>query len=302
MDLYKQSSLTAEQLAEIRKLHFYTKHLVTEGVTGQYRSAFRGRGMEFEEVREYHPGDDVRSIDWKVTARTNSPYVKLFREERELTVMIAVDVSASTFTGTRSRLREGVIAQIGAALTLMALNNNDKVGLVTFSDQLESYHPPRKGKNAVWRILQEVLGTSETRPKTNLTSLFEFLNGVLKRHTIVFILSDFFDSGFEKPLAALSKRHDVTAIIVRDPADIALPQVGFLRVSDPETGKQFLIDTNNRRVQESFKEQATRADSYLRTLCDRYGVNSMTLQTHRPFMPELRNYFARRESRVLSHS
>ncbi len=295
MDLYKVTSLSPELLAEIRSLHFQTRHLVDQGVTGQYRSAFRGRGIEFEEVRPYHPGDDVRAIDWKVTARMNTPFIKSYREERELTVMVAVDVSASTFTGTRAQLREQLIARVGAVLTLIALNNNDRVGLTTFSNRLETYHPPRKGRSSVWRILQEVLTTGNANPGTDLGAMCTFLSGVLKRRSIVFLISDFVSPApFEQPLATLAKRHDVTAVIVRDRADTELPKAGLICIREPESGEIHLVDSQNARVQTQYQELAKKARADQTTMFERNRVSTLELLTELPFMPELGRFLERR--------
>lgn len=322
MDLYKQTTIGPELLAELRKLHFYTRRLATQGIGGQYRSAFRGRGIEFEEVRGYVPGDDVRAIDWKVTARMNYPYIKSYREERELTVMIAVDISPSTLTATREQLRETLLAQVGAVLTLIALNNNDKVGLVTYSEKLETYHPPRKGRSAVWRILQEVLGHQEAKqqearqqetrqkkvgrlrqeqtPQTNLFGLFAFLNSILKRRSIVFVLSDFFDTGFEQPLAALAKQHDVTGVVVRDPADFSLPDAGLVTVQDPESGEEILLNCSSKSFRDRYQQLAHAAQQELRTVLRRNRVGILELITNKPFMPILRRYFEERQHQLLS--
>jgi uncharacterized protein (DUF58 family) len=295
MDLFQKTVLTPEQIAEVRKLHFSTKHIVTEGIAGQYRSAFKGRGIEFEEVRPYIPGDDVRSIDWKVTARTNIPHVKSYREERDLTVMIVVDVSSSTVTGTKNQLRERLIAQVGAALTLMALNNNDKVGLATFSDRLETYHPPRKGRNAVWRILQEVLSRSEYHPRTDLRELCIFLNSILKKKSVLFIVSDFFAGGYEEPLATLSKRHDVTAIVVEDPIDYALPNAGLIQVVDPESNQTCLIDAGNEKVRLAYTMHAEKLRQERTSLLRRNGAKVVELATNESFIPQLKKYFESRD-------
>ncbi len=296
MELFNKSPLTTEQLAEIRKLHFSTKKLVNMGIAGDYRSAFRGRGIEFEEVREYVPGDDVRTIDWKVTARTNLPYVKSYREERDLTVMIAVDVSGSTRTGTKCALRESVIAQIGAVLTLIALNNNDKVGLITFSDKLETYHPPRKGRGAVWRILKEVLNPSAYGEKTDLSAMCLFLNTVLKRRAIVFLLSDFIATGFEQSLGILGKRHDVTAVVTRDPIDRELPKVGLVTLTDPESKNSFVVDSSSHLAQKHFDALRTKLETDLKTLLRKHKIGCLQVSTDLPFMPQLHRYFEERSS------
>ncbi len=293
------NTLPAELLREIRHLHFQTRRFVDQGVIGGYRSAFRGSGMEFEEVREYQPGDEIRRIDWKVTAKSGRPFVKSYREERELTVVLAVDVSGSTQTGTRSQLRASQLARIGAALTLVALKNNDKVGLVTFADEVKSYHPPRKARSAVWRILHEVLEERESpRHGTDFGSLFRFLQSVLKHRAIIFCLSDWIGTIPDSALATLSMRHDVNAVTVRDPADSALPDAGFVRVQDPETGEILLIDSSSSAVRSEYERLvAARAQSVQRTFA-RHRVDHIIVRTDEPFGPKLRAYFDRRTRRA----
>lgn len=302
MDRFRDTRLSPDVLAEIRRLHFQTRQLATEGIAGQYRTAFRGRGMEFEEVREYTPGDDVRAIDWKVSARMNMPYVKVFREERELTVMLAVDVSGSTLTGTRVQLRDELIARVGAVLTLIALMNNDKVGLVTYDSELQTFHPPRKARGAVWRILHEVMGSVEEHraqakaAPTDLAGMCDFLSKVLKRRSIVFLLSDFLDSSIGRTLGTLAKRHDVTAIVAGDPADSELPAAGLAELTDPETGLSRLIDTSDPHFRRSYRERAEARRRALRTILARHRVDRIELSTDRPFMPALVRFFGQRSS------
>ena len=288
-----------EILRQIRRLHFQTRRLADQGVMGSYKSAFRGRGIEFEEVREYNAGDDVRAIDWKVTARTGRPFVKSYREERELTVLIAVDISASTLTGTRSQLREDLIAKLGAVLTLIALNNNDKVGLVTFADTIQTYHPPRKARSAVWRILHEVLSPSAYHRGTDLGATMRFLRSVLKRRAIIFLISDFMTAGYERDLAVLAKRHDVTALCVRDPADLGLPPGMLLHVQDPETGATAYIDTADARVREMYESESLKRQAALTKLFHRHGAGFVELFTNREFIHDLKRFFEYRHRKEL---
>lgn len=301
MDLFRNDIIGPELISEIKRLHFQTRRLATAGLSGQYRSAFRGQGMEFEEVREYRPGDDIRSIDWKVTARKWHPYVKSFREERELTVMLAVDVSASTRAGTKQQLRETLIAKVGAVLTLIALRNNDNVGLITFSDRLETYHPPRKARGAVWRILREVLGGSDATARssgTDISFACEFLYRILRRRAIVFLISDFIAPSFEKPLGALSRRHDVTAVMIQDPADYDLPRAGLVMIRDPETGTQTLFDTNSEISRRDYIARGKQQRDNLLELFRRHRVDTLPMSTAEPFLPVLQRYFDRRSIRM----
>ena len=296
MDLFKKTALDSKTLAEIKRLHIQTRRLADHSLAGSYRSAFRGRGMEFEEVRAYVPGDDVRSIDWKVTARVGQPHIKSYREERELTVILAIDVSASTLTGTRSQLRESLIAKVGAVITLIALANNDKVGLVTFSDQLETYHPPRKARGAVWRILHEVLSPGVYRPKTDLCAMFTFLRQVLKRRAVIFVISDFFSAGYEKALAALARRHQITAISATDPADYQLPPGLLLNLQDPESGERLLLDSAYPPAVELYRRLAAEQQQQVRSRFLKYGADYLELDTSLPFMPKLRQFFRSKKS------
>ena len=278
-------------LAEIRKYHINARRLVDETISGQYKSAFKGQGIEFEEIREYSPGDDVRSIDWKVTAKMAKPYIKQYREERELTVIIAVDISASTFTGTKAKLRESVIADVSSMLALIALRNNDKVGLVTFSNKIESYHPPRKARSATWRILHEILTPKQHNNKTDLKTIAQFLSSVLKRKSIVFILSDFFSPNIEDSLSSLSRRHDLTAITVSDPADISLPNVGLVQLQDSESEKIITLDTSRKTVREAYANQAAKKLSHLYNVFSKHKIGHIKLNTNESYLPALRKYF-----------
>lgn len=294
MDLFKHRQLTPELLAEVKRLHLQTRRLADEGFAGRYRSAFRGRGIEFEEVREYVPGDDVRLIDWKVTARSRKPYIKSFREERELSVMIAVDVSASTSTATRGELRAKLLARVGAVLALAAVSNNDKVGLVSYSDALETYHPPRKARGAVWRILHEVLAAREYGGQTDLAGLFRFLSRILKRRAVVFVLSDFIAADYELELATLAKRHDCIAIIAVDPADAELPRSGLVRIADPETGEPFVLDCRDEAARSAYAAFSQQALAEREQVLRRYGIDALTLKVNEPFMPRIKSFFDKR--------
>jgi len=296
MELFKRRSLPSELLAEIRNLHFQTKRFADEGVIGQYRSAFRGHGIEFEELREYVPGDDIRSIDWKVTARLGRPYVKRYREERELSVMLAVDVSASTRTGTKSQVREEIVAQVAALLTLVALRNNDKVGLVTFSDRIETFHPPRKARSAVWRILHEVLSPEVSSSGTDIDGVCRFLNNVLGKPSIVFLISDFFATGYESSLALLAKRHDLTAVSVRDPGDTELPDLGLIRLRDPETGKACLVDTSDPIWRAEYLDNANAWREKAKHTFSKNRIGLLELYTDQPVIAPLKRYLRDRKS------
>ncbi len=289
------NQLSSEILDDIKKLHFSTRKIADEALLGGYKSTFKGRGIEFEDVREYIPGDDIRSIDWKVTARSGQPFVKRYREERELSVMVAVDVSASAHTGSSNQTRERLAARVGAVLTMMAMQNGDKVGLVTHSDQVEKFYPPRKSRNSVWRIIREVMTSGDYNSGTDLFGLNKFLRQVLKRRSVIFIISDFFDPSFGENLAQLSSKHDVTAVVIEDPLDHSLPNLGLLTVKDPETGQKTVIDTSQKRVREKYQELQLAHREKLVKSFRKYGVGSIWLGTDKDFIPAIRSYFLSKE-------
>ena len=294
------SKITPQLLAELKGLHFATKKAAEAGISGSYKSAFRGRGVEFEELREYQPGDDVRTIDWKVTAKSRKPYIKRFHEEREINVVVAVDISGSTTTGTGAATRRQLIAQLGAALTLIALQNNDRVGLVTFADEVLSYAPPQKKRSAVWRVLHQVVAsTAQRSAQTNLAALFGFLAKVLKQRSVVFVISDFIASSYEKELSFLAKRHDVTALVISDPADQCLPAVGLMTVCDPESGQVSVIDTSDQAFRNNFSATAKKRYQELRALFLKNRISALEFESSKPFIPVLRSFFKARSAHRL---
>ena len=234
-------TLSPELFAKIKAIQIRTQRVVNDVFAGEYESAFKGRGMEFEEVREYRPGDDIRHIDWKVTARMGHPFVKVHREERELTVMLVVDVSSSGAFGTGAKLKNEVAAELAALLAYTAIKSNDRVGLVIFSDRIERYIPPKKGSSHVWRVIREILSFRPTRRSTDLAGALEYLSKVVRRRSVVFVISDFLDEGFEERVRISGRRHDVTAISVGDRRERELPAIGILELEDAETGETILI-------------------------------------------------------------
>src|SRR3989304_5939286 len=262
--------LPAEILKKIKNIHIRTTHLVNAVMAGEYGSAFRGRGMEFEEVREYQPGDDIRSIDWNVTARMGTPFVKVYREERELTVMLLVDVSYSGRFGTVSRFKNELSAEIAAVLACLAIRNNDKVGLLIFSDRVEKFLPPKKGKSYVWRVIREVLSYTPKHKGTDIGVALDFLNRVLNRKAICFLISDFLTAGYEKPLKITNKEHDLIAITVTDPKETELPEVGLMEIEDAETGENILVDKGDYMFRKGFdflvKSELAQRKSFFRAI------------------------------------
>ncbi len=289
--------LTTEQLKTIRKIQIHTGHLVSDFFAGAYHSVFKGRGIEFAEVRPYVSGDDVRTIDWNVTARTGSLYVRRYVEERELTVMLVVDASRSTRFGTVRQLKSELAAELAALLAFAAIRNNDKVGLVLFSDRVEHSLPPKKGTRHVLRVVRDVLSHLPRGNATNIAAAMEHLVHVHKRRSVVFVLSDFLDPNGFAALELARQRHDIIAIVLDDPRDFELPAVGLLRLADPESGRQMLVDTAHPAVRRAFAERARAfAEERLRRLraCD---IDTVVVRTDRPYAPELVRFFRTREKR-----
>jgi len=271
--------------------------MVTDVFAGRYQSVFKGRGIEFDEVRQYFVGDDVRCIDWNVTARTGIPYVKKFVEERELTVVLILDLSPSSYFGTREKLKRQLATEICSLLTFSAMQNNDKVGLLIFTDQVEKFVPPRKGVRHGMRILREALYFQPKGRGTDISQALEYLNKVCRRKTISFIISDFYAQGFEKPLSIANKHHDIIAVILTDPREIELPNVGILSLNDPESGEKFLIDTSNPKVRERFYRKAKEIRENRKKIFSRLGIDTIDVRTDVPYTKALFLFFRRREKR-----
>jgi len=286
-----------EILKKVRRIEISTRGLVNEVFSGEYHSVFKGRGMNFAEVREYQYGDDIRSIDWNVTARAGAPFVKIFEEERELTVMLVVDVSASGNFGTRERMKGEVAVEICALLAFSAIKNNDKVGLIIFSDHVEKFVPPRKGRRHVLRVLRELLFHRPTGRGTDIATALEYLNHVQRKKAVTFLVSDFRDTGFEKALAVAGRRHDLVAIRVADEREGELPPLGLMELEDPETGERMVVNTSNPRFRASFAEQAVEARSALGRTLRRSKVDVIDLQTGEPYVQPLMRFFKDRMRR-----
>lgn len=294
-----------EILGRVRQIEIRTRRLVNDSLAGQYHSVFKGRGMDFDEVREYVPGDEVRSIDWNVTARAGRPYIKKHTEERELTILLAVDVSASGNFGSGSRSKREVAAEIASALAFSAIKNSDKVGLILFSDQIEQYIPPKKGRQHVLRVIREVLFLEPQRRGTDIVRALDFLNMVTTRRAVVFLISDFQTGDGDASLAALrialglaNRRHDLVAMHIRDPHEATLPNVGTLVVEDAETGELLEIDTVDPRVRERYAQLATERLATLRRAFRGEGVDALELDTRDSFVPALLAFFKNRERRM----
>ena len=289
--------LTSEQLKKVRKIQIRTSHLVNDLLAGQYQSVFKGRGMEFDEVREYQPGDDVRTIDWNVTARIGPPHVKRFVEERELTVMLLVDVSASTHFGTVKQLKSELAAEMAALFAFSAINNNDKVGLMMFSDQVELALRPKKGTRHVLRVIREMLSFTPQGHGTDIAAALEHLNRVTKRRCVTFVISDFLDTGARLALKIANRRHDMIAVVLDDPRDLALPDVGLIALQDAETGQQILLDTGDSRLRREFEQRAAAARRDRERMLRAVDVDAIVVRTDRPYTEALLRFFRMRERR-----
>ncbi len=287
-----------EVLRQIRRIQITTSRMVTDVFCGQYQSVFKGRGMEFDEVREYQPGDEIRSIDWNVTARMGHPYIKKFMEERELTVMLLLDLSGSSYFGTVDKLKRQIAAEICSVLAFSAIRNNDKVGLIIFTDRIEKFVPPKKGLSHVLRIIREALYFTPEGKKTNIPAALEYLNKVCKRSTVTFIVSDFYDADFEKPLSIANKRHDLVSVTITDPKEMELPNIGIAHFDDPETQVEFSLDTSSEAVRREFRENALRIVRERKKTFDRLGVDSVDIRCDIPYNRTLFKFFRMRERRA----
>ncbi len=293
-----RGSITPEMLEAVRRIEIRARRLVDETFSGEYHSVFKGRGVEFREVREYVPGDDVRTIDWNVTARTDVPYVKQFDEERELTVMLAVDVSRSGRFGSGERMRLEVAAELCGVLALSATTNRDKVGLVLFSDRVELYIPPARGRGHVLRIIRELLAAEAEGAGTDLSAPLELLGSVLKRKATVFLVSDFWADDFVRPLQIVARRHDLVAVLARDPRETALAGCGLVRWADAETGREMLVDTSRASVRDSLMALAARHDRNLQEAFRRSRVDVIDVDITTSYVDPLRRFFTRRVRRA----
>ncbi len=288
---------TKELLQRVRKIEIKTRGLSKQIFSGHYHSAFKGRGMAFSEVREYYFGDDVRSIDWNVTARFGHPFVKVFEEERELTVMLLIDVSGSNRFGTRSQFKEQLITEIAAVLSFSAINNNDKVGVIFFSDQVEKFIPPKKGSSHTLRIIRELLDFKPASRKTNISEALRFLTNAIKKRATTFIISDFMDSNYAKPLTITANKHDVVAIRITDPAEQILPNAGLVKLMDAESGELRWVDTSDKQTIDSHFRWWQQLNQEFNTSTSKAGVDRVEIPVDRDYVRPLMKMFKIRESR-----
>ena len=289
--------LTKELLKQVRQIEIRTKGLVNQVFSGEYHSVFKGRGMEFSEVREYQFGDDIRNIDWNVTARFGHPYIKIFEEERELTVLLMVDMSGSLIFGSLSKTKQQVAAELTAILAFSALKNNDKVGLILFTDKIEKFVPPRKGNKHVLRIIREVLSFKPEGNTTNIRTSLEFMNGVIKKRSIVFLLSDFMDEGYEKILRVVGKKHDLIGIVLDDRRETEIPKMGLIKLTDAETNQERWIDSSSARVQHALKKRKAELAVKRKSLFVSSRLDSVYVTTGENYITPLVQFFKLREKR-----
>lgn len=286
-----------EVLKEVRRIQIVANRQVNDLLAGEYLSVFKGRGMEFDSVREYVPGDEIRSIDWNVTARTGAPYVKKFCEERELTILMAVDISASGAFGSLRLSKMDTAAEVAAVLMFSALKNHDKVGMVLFADDVVKYIPPRKGRGNVLRLIRDLLSTEPVKAPTNTSKALEFIGRVQRRKCVVFLMSDFLGNDCSQALAIANQRHDVVAVTLSDPREKQLPDVGFLTLRDAETDEILELDTRHPKVRELFAQTAARRDTQLVSSLRRAGVDRLDIQTDHSYALSLQKFFRMREKR-----
>ena len=287
--------LSDEVLRKAKLIQTKARFLVNDSFSGEYASAFKGRGIEFEEVRSYRYGDDVRSIDWKVSARLGKPFIKTYKDERELTLFLIVDVSASALFSSGQKTKEEVIAEIAALLGYAALNNNDRIGLIIFSDEIEHFIPPKRGRSHIWRIIRDILSFKANSKKTNINSALEFFSQIRKKKAIVFLISDFIDQGFEKNLSILGRKHDLAAICVRDKFELALPDLGFLRVKDLETGEMKIIETKNKSYNGEFESRQKESIKKLSEVCQEAKVGFIPIQSSDEYFDHIIQFFNKKK-------
>ncbi len=286
-----------EILKKVRKIHLHARHMVNDVLTGQYESVFKGQGIEFDEVREYQPGDDIRSIDWNVTARMGRPFLKKFVEERELTVMLVIDASSSSRFGSVKQLKAELTAELCAVLAFSAIKSNDKVGLIIFSDRIEKCIPPKKGRRHVLHVISKALSFESHGEGTNITAALDYLNRVTTRRTVTFLISDFMATNYESALRMTNKRHDIVAITINDPRELELPKVGMLALADAETGAEIVVDTTLRRVRAEYKQRAKKTIEKRQRLLRSTNVDAIDVFTDRPYSEPLMKFFRMREKR-----
>lgn len=284
-------------IKRIRQIQIYTSRAVNASFAGQYESVFKGRGMQFDEVREYMPGDDIRTIDWNVTARTGKPFIKRFVEEREMTVLFAVDLSASGEFGTVSKMKNELAAEFCAVLAFAAARNNDKVGLLIFTDRIELFIPPKKGSRHILRLIRELLAFKMPKRRTNIPLALDYLAKVVRKRATLFLVSDFIEADVKKPLSLLNKRHDVICVPVRDRVEVAMPSLGLIEIEDAETGEIMLVDTSSRRFRDQYGGHSSKRFDELRGMFRSSNVDFIPISTDKAYINDLIQFFHMRHRR-----
>ena len=287
-----------ELAKKVRYIQIYTSKAVNDVLAGEYHSVFKGRGMEFEEVREYQPGDEVRTIDWNVTARMGKPFVKMYREERELTIMFLVDLSASGAFGTVNQMKNEIATEFCALLAFSAVKNNDKVGLIVFTDRVEMFIPPKKGVSHVLRLIRDLLVFEPRQTQTNIAEGLDYLGRVTAKQCVVFLISDFLGGDFERPMRVLSKKHDLIAVSVADPRELRMPSVGLVELEDAETGEIVLMDTGSLAVRKRYETQGHERAAALHSLFASMDIEHIDVETGRDYVRDLVKFFRSRERRI----
>ena len=287
-----------EVLRQVKLIELRTRGLVNTLFSGEYQSVFKGQGMEFAEVREYTPGDEYRAIDWNVSARMGHPYVKKYSEERELTVLFAVDLSGSEQFGTRGRFKAEVAAEIAAVVAMAAIKNNDRVGLLLFTDRIEKFVPPKKGRKHALRLIRDLLAFEATGRGTDLTTALNYVGQLLRHRSIVFLISDFFDEGFEHALKVISRHHDLVAVTVSDPRELSLPDVGYLQLVDAESDARVVFDSGSRSVREQFEHLVAEDEGKLRRMLRRLSIDHIDVRTDRSYVGPLFAFFRARAHKL----
>ncbi len=290
--------LPKEVIKKIRRIEITTSRLVSDFLSGQYESVFKGRGIEFDEVREYQPGDEIRSIDWNVTARMGHPFIKKYVEERQLTVMILLDASGSSYFGTQQRLKSELAAELSAVLAFAATQNNDRVGLIIFTDRIEKFIPPRKGLSHVLRVIREALYYKPKGSGTDIAGAIRFLDRVTSRRAVTFLISDFFAKDFKKPLSIANKKHDMVALTITDPRETSMPDVGLIELRDAETGKRYLIDSSSPKLRETYAVRARTMSDERTKLFASISLDHIDIRTDKPYVEELIKFFRMRKRRL----
>lgn len=290
--------LSPEVLQKIKHIQLKTGHLVTSAIAGSYESAFKGHGMNFDEVREYQYGDEVRNIDWNVTARMDDAYIKVYKEERELTIMLLVDLSASGHFGSITKTKNELAAEVAAILACTAIKNNDKIGMIIFTDKVEKYIPPKKGTSHIWRVIREILSFKPENTKTDISKALEYLMLVVKKKSISFLISDFISSDYDKAIKIANKQHDLISVYINDPVEYEIPKVGLIELEDAETGESIIINSNNEKFQKLYtKETLRKKNSILRSLKSA-DVDHIDIWTNKPYIDPIIKFFKMRGKKL----